>query len=344
MHKRGSVPESDPVCVFVGIDVSARELTVAMGKGEGREPITRFANDRSGHKQLVQRLQQFKGRVRVCLEASGHYSLDVCLALQPCAQIELWVVNPRQARRHAESLNTRSKTDPVDARVLCSFAARMSGQPWVPPSAEALKLRGLARAMESLTQVLIQTKNRRHAAGAADGLPRMVEKEFAQVQHYLERRLEHLGREAVRVIGRNAELLRRFRLLQTTPGVGELSAIRVLAELAALPETLDARQWVAYSGLDPSQHESGSSVAAAPHISKLGNRHLRHALYMPALVAIQHESHLRGFYARLLAHGKAPMQAIIAVMRKLLHAFHAMIASDQPYDGARLCPMQANHI
>lgn len=339
MHKQDSVP----VSTFVGIDVSARELTVAIGKGEGHEPITRFANDRSGHKQLLQRLQPFKGRVRVCLEASGNYSLDVCMVLQACSQIELWVVNPRQARRYAESLNTRSKTDPVDARVLCSYAARMSCQPWVPPSAEALKLRGLARAMASLTQVLIQAKNRRHAAGAADSLPRVVEKEFERIQHYLERRLEHLGREAVRVIGRNAELLRRFRLLQTTPGVGELSAIRVLAELVVLPEALDARQWVAYSGLDPSQHQSGTSVAAAPHISKLGNRHLRHALYMPALVAIQHESYLRGFYARLLAHGKAPMQAITAVMRKLLHAFHAMIGSDQPYDGARLCPAQATN-
>jgi transposase len=40
----------------------------------------------------------------------------------------------------------------------------------------------------------------------------------------------------------------------------------------------------------------------------------------------------------LCANGKAPLQALAAVMRKLLHAFHAMLRLDQPYDGARLCP------
>ena|SRR5579864_516396 len=62
------------------------------------------------------------------------------------------------------------------------------------------------------------------------------------------------------------------------------------------------------------------------------------ALYMPALVATQYDSYLRGFYQRLCRNGKAPLQALAAVMRKLLHAFHAMLRLDQPYDGARLCP------
>jgi transposase len=63
----------------------------------------------------------------VCLEASGNYSLDLALTLQARRQVEISVVNPRRARRFAESLGERSKTDRVDARVLCEYAARM---PW----------------------------------------------------------------------------------------------------------------------------------------------------------------------------------------------------------------------
>ena len=125
----------------------------------------------------------------------------------------------------------------------------------------------------------------------------------------------------------------------TTPGIGETSALQILGESAVLPDSLDARQWVAFAGLDPLQFTSGNSVEKKPRISRAGSRHLRRALYMPALVAIRHEPHLRAFYQRLLARGKAPLQAIVGVMRKLLHAFFAMFRSDHSYDGSKLCPV-----
>jgi transposase len=272
----------------------------------------------------------------VCVEASGNYSLDLCLALHATG-VELSVINPRLARRFAESLGTRSKTDPVDARVLCLYAQRMPPVPWQPPSSASLNLRSVTRAIEALTRMLVQEKARQHATEAATALPRIVVQELKRHQGYLERRIARLRREAVRIISTDTELARSFRLLQTTPGVAEASALQLLGELAVLPRTLDARPWVAHSGLDPQHHRSGTSVEWTPRLSKLGNRRLRRALYMPALVAVRHDPHLRGFYQRLCGNGKAPPQALAAVMRKLLHAFHAMFRLDQPYDGARLC-------
>ena len=103
---------------------------------------------------------------------------------------------------------------------------------------------------------------------------------------------------------------------------------------------LPARQWVAYAGLDPRQYTSGSSVQKKTRLSKAGNKHLRRALYMPALVAVQHDPHLRAFYQHLLERGKFKMQALVAVRRKLLHAFHGMFKTHQPYDGAKLFQLQ----
>jgi len=333
MHKQ----DSSKVLVFAGIDVSARELMVAVQVGDKLGPVRSFANATAGHRQLQQYLRSHGQRIRVCLEASGNYSLDLCLALHADKRIELSVINPRLARRFAESLGTRSKTDPMDARVLCVFAQRMPPGPWQPPSSASLQLRALTRAIDALTRMLVQEKARQHAAEASTALPRLVVTEIKRHQRYLEQRIQRLRREAVRIICRDAELHRHFRLLQTTPGIAEVSALQLLGELAVLAPTLDARQWVAHSGLDPRQHRSGSSIEWVLRLSKLGNRRLRRALYMPALVAAQHDPYLRAFYQRLCRNGKAPLQALAAVMRKLLHAFHAMLRLDQPYDGARLC-------
>jgi transposase len=244
-------------------------------------------------------------RVRVCLEVTGNYSLDLALTLQAHCQIEINVVNPRRARRFAESLGERSKTDPVDAHVLCEYALRMRWVPWQPPSSTALHLRAVMRAVEDLNSILTQEKNREHALAASEALPSLVLRELKRHQRYLQSRLERLRRDALRLVARDPKLDRRFQLMQTTPGIGENSALQILGELAVLPDMLDARQWVAFSGLDPRRFKSGTSVEQRPRISRAGSRHLRRALYMPALVALRHDPYLGSFYQHLLKLGKA---------------------------------------
>src|SRR5215472_5505637 len=184
------------VQVFAGIDVSARKLSVAVGSETAeREAIQTFANTSKGHQALVGHLLRGKGRVRVCLEASGNYSLDVALTLQAHRQVEVSVINPRRARRFAESLGERSKTDPVDAHVLCQYAIRMPWVGWQPPSSLALRLRAITRAIESLGVMLTQEKNRAHALGSSQALPALVLRERERHQRYLEHRMRQLRRE-----------------------------------------------------------------------------------------------------------------------------------------------------
>lgn len=128
-------------------------------------------------------------------------------------------------------------------------------------------------------------------------------------------------------------LATKLAQLISTKGIGEASAMRLLAELLVLPDDLAAPQWVAHAGLDPRPYESGTSVHRPRRITKVGNRYLRAALYMPAVVAIRHEPNVKAFYNKLVAAGKKPMQAVVAVMRKLLHAIWGMLKHDQDFDG-----------
>ena len=115
------------------------------------------------------------------------------------------------------------------------------------------------------------------------------------------------------------------------PGIGQVSALRLLGELLVLPSDLKAKQWVAHAGLDPRPRQSGTQDAPR-HISRTGNRHLRLALFMPALVAIQRSPQIKAAYEALLARGKKKKVAIIAIMRRLLHAIWGMLHHQQDFN------------
>lgn len=101
--------------LFSGIDVSAATLAVAVQR-EHREGLEQrqFANSAAGHKQLIGWLLKRGRRVRVSLEATGIYSLDVALALDAAEGIEVAVLNPKRVNQFAQTLR-RSKTDAADA-------------------------------------------------------------------------------------------------------------------------------------------------------------------------------------------------------------------------------------
>ena len=319
-----------------GIEVSLEELLVALRREEQTLPLKSFPNTPEGHR-AVRRYLVRKGRlVRVCLESTGVYGLDLALLLQKQAGLEVMVANPRAVRHFAQALMQRSKTDPLDALMLLEFAVRMPFQPWQPPSAAALHLCGLARRIEAVTDLCAAEKNRLHAASAAAALPAAVRQDIRRSIAFHERALERLTQQAQQLIATDPLWQERFDQLDSIPGIGAASAIALLAELSLLAPDLDVRQWVAAAGIDPREYSSGTSVHKKTRISKAGNRHLRRALYMPALVAVQHDPHLRAFYELLIARGKAKMQALVAVMRKLLHAIFGMFQHRQLYDGSKL--------
>jgi len=321
--------------VFAGIDVGAEELVLVLRKDGISGKAQTFANAPAGHQQLVKAL---KG-ARVCMEATGVYYVDLAVSLHD-AGIALSVINPRAAHNFAKALMRNSKTDAVDADVLAQFAERMDFVPWTRPSSEALALRAFARRIEALTRDRAAAKNQRHALCACQDTPKAVLQDVKLAIAQLQKRIERLSAEARALIKQHAPLEQSFRLLISIKGVAQTSAIALLGELSVLPEGLAHKQWVKYAGLDPRVFQSGTSVEKKPRLSKAGNRHVRQALYMPALSAKQHDPHVRAYFEHLLARGKEPLQALCAVMRKLLHAIHGMLKHKQPFDNTRFYAMQ----
>jgi transposase len=325
---------------FVGIDVSAKTLVVHLKPEKGPCQALAFDNTWEGHQKLCRRLTKSKVPTRVALEATGLYSLDAALALVQQPSVEVMMVNPRSLRDFARAEMRRSKTDAVDAEVLLEYVQRMRFQPWQPPSPASLELRAIGRRLADLIDLLTQEKNRLHAASVTPSLGSVVQRDVQAHLEHLEDQIQALEREACQLVRRHGPLQESFQLLLSTPGIATRSAIQILGELCVLPPDMGPRQWVAHAGIDPRSYDSGSSVHKPAQMSRCGNRHLRRFLFMPALVAVQRDAHVKAFYDQLLARGKKRMQALVAVMRKLLHSLHGMLRHRLPFEGEKFRTLQ----
>jgi transposase len=328
-----------PTMVFCGVDVSRATLAVAVQHQDPLFQQHEFANSARGHQELIAWLGKRGAPVRVSLEATGIYSLDLALALDAAPGIEVAVLNPKAVHRFAQTLR-RSKTDPADAQALAEYSRRMPFVPWRAPSRAGLQLRSISRHIDGLTVEHTRESNRLHAAQGSAATPRPVVRDLKRSLASLERRLVRLRHEAMLLVQADATLRQRFQLLTSMPGIARISALQLLGELALLSPEMSVRQWVAHSGLDPAHQISGTSVRRPSRISRAGNRHLRKALYMPALVAARRDPHLRAFYQLLLSRHKAKLQALLAVARKLLHAIYGIFKTKTPYNGEKLFPAQ----
>jgi transposase len=326
---------------WVGVDVSAKTFTFIIDHGGARTEACDLPNDPKGHKKLIRLITKRGFQARVVLEATGNYSLDIALALHRAPRVEVMVANPRAVSQFAGAYLRRSKTDALDARVLVEFAQRMPFEAWKPPEVHAFDLRAISRRIEALTKTATQEKNRLHAALSFEEMSEVVRNDIEVNIRHLERRIELLREQARELIGQHPDLERAFQHLTSVKGIATAAGIQLLAELAVLPGDMDVRQWVAHAGIDPRQIQSGTSVHRPARISRRGNAHLRRALFLPALVAVQHEPHVNAFYQKLLGRGKTKMQANVAVMRKLLHSIHGMLKHDRDFEGEKFYALGA---
>lgn len=310
----------------VGIDVGKDQLVVCLLTAQGSAD-SQVDNTRKGFNQLHHWLKKQRATsAHICLEATGIYGMDAAQFLHDKGY---WVsvVNPARIKGFAESQMRRSKTDRLDATVIAAFCRALQPERWTPPEPSWYELRALLRHWDDLQQTRQQQVNRLEAATTP-----VVHDQLRQHIAFLDEQIAQLKQQITDHLNQYPELKRQVDLLTSIPGIGDLTAARLVAEIRSFKAFDDVRQLVAYVGLDPTRHESGRSVRGGRSISRKGRSALRGALYFPALVAKRHNPLLHAFAQRLEARGKLPKQIIVAVMRKLLHLAYGVLKSGQPFD------------
>jgi transposase len=299
------------------------------------EVVRQFENTASGYKHFIKWVTAKGATARVCMEATGVYSVPFALALHEADGIEVSVMNPKAIKRFADASMQRGKTDILDAECILNFLTRMPFRAWHPPSETVMALQHITRRIVQLSRELTRERNRHMAAKKLNHIGRIVANDTAVMMAHLERRIEKMQAEATALADTTPALKDDLKLLHSVTGIAKKTGVRILAELAGLPKDMKASQWVAHAGLDPRPNESGSSTQKPRRITKAGNAYLRDALYYPALVGSSKDPHMKAFYEKLIAQGKKPMQALVAIMRKLLLAIWGMFKNRENWNGEK---------
>lgn len=330
---------------LLSIDVGSKELVTAMRVGPERLKLSAYVNDRTGRARLIteaQKLAPAGSLIRVGLEATGTYSLEVALQLSSTPAFEVSIINPKTIKAFLRAQGIRGKTDSIDAAGILRYLELMPFRRWTPPSKNLLALQGIGRRVYQLNAERTREMNRLAATEAEGVVGCVVAADLRKAIKQIDDRIESLEAAALELVRSDPLLLRKYDLLISIPGIATKTALRLLGELLVLDPAMKGRQWVAQAGLDPRVRQSGISLDGHRYISKAGNRYIRAALYMPALVAIRRDPTLNARYHHLVDRSRKPkLIAIVAIMRKLLLCIHAVLKTDTPFDSTKLAPKQS---
>ena len=211
-------------------------------------------------------------QAHICMEATGRHSLGVALALHDAGHV-VSVVNPAQIRDFARTKLGRNKTDKVDAALIREYAELFS---LIRSRGRRRRLRcgGCANCKPCVPASSPTGRSGRIASVAvlATASPPRWRPQRLSISPANSRRSTGPLRET---IDQDVELRGRRDLLLSVIGVGETLAASLLAEMPEPTVLRRSGEIVAYAGLNPSHHRSGTSIDRPTRISKIGNATLR---------------------------------------------------------------------
>jgi transposase len=285
-------------------------------------------------------VKRFAGQpLEVALEATTGWRFVVEELHAVGAEVHLAEPAETAARRGNKK---RAKTDRADARHLRELL--MIGrlpESWIPPE-HLLDLRARVRLRHTLVDQRGEWQQRIQAVLYHHGFPQRNGLLTGENRAWLEAlALSPSAREQVRIAlqiidsldAQSAPITRELRLyarrqlgcraLMKHYGIGELTAVTILAELGDARRFSSSRHAVRYAGLDITVHQSDQRRAAG-HLSRQGPPALRWALFEAAQAARRPGSPDRGYYDQA-AERLGGNRACLALARKLLkRSFHTL--------------------
>lgn len=322
----------------VGIDVAQKELVVSLGKMD-QEASTHiyayktFLNNEKGFTAMVlwvKKQTDADSPLRYVMEATGVYHEAVAYFLSDKAY-SVSIVMPNKITNFFRTLETKTVTDKSMSEAIALFGLEKKVEDWIQPKKVFRELRQITRERDQLIAERTLLKNQLHAE-QVEAYP--SEQTISRIKIRIKMvngQLKEILAEITAAIKNDTEIARSVNLLTSIPGVGILTAAVIMAETNGFELIRSKKQLTSYAGLDVKEKESGTSVKGKPRISKRGNRHLRKAMYMPALSAIRHSERYKAVFVRIVSRNGIKMKGAVAVQRKLLEMTYTIYKTQKPY-------------
>jgi transposase len=258
-----------------------------------------------------------------------------------------------QPNRNSRIACDRRKSDRRDARNLAVYLKANGYKAAYIPDADIRDERQMIRGRTSLRCLNTGIRNRIHGLLAYAGVPKESGDIFTRKRRaYLESLelpestrmvldsmldlLDNLN-DLIKKI--DAEIARKnradplARLLKTIPGVGDITAKVLLAEIGDIKRFATDKALACYTGLTPRQYQSGNTLRMMG-LTKEGSAHMRWVLVQAAWVAVRLDPGLHEKFESLKKE-KCDKIAICAVARKLAVAAWHILTKEVPYEGRK---------
>tara|TARA_R110000868_G_scaffold283026_1_gene543398 strand:+ start:697 stop:1767 length:1071 start_codon:yes stop_codon:yes gene_type:complete len=323
----------------IGIDISKDSFTACfcLLQQDGHiqlSDVKKFKNDKTGFNQLVRWTRKVKDPVlpiNFLMEATGVYYENLAYHLYDIKQV-VHVVLPNTSKHYFSSLNIKTKTDELDAKVLSQFGVERMHKKWIKPNETYLHLRNLCRYYVQLQEQKTALGNIKHSKESAHEVQKLILRSNIKLIKEIDKQIAQVKKEIEKLIRQDEQLSARVDKLLTIKGVGILTIATIIAETLGFQFVKNIKQLASYAGYDVIQRESGTSIKGKTRISKKGNRYIRNALYFPAMVACRYNENLKKTYLRIIEKKPSKMIGQIAIQRKLLLLIYTLWRKDENYD------------
>lgn len=311
--------------IYLGLDVS--KLTVdCCFMYNGKTEYLKISNDSDGLTTLLEYIKiNHCETIHACCESTGTYYLKLAEFLYR-HDIPVSVVNPLAIKNYARLKLSRIKTDKQDSKLIAGFCENQKPKTWQPETPLQQQMKNLNRRSEQLKNILVMEKNRLQVADE------YTESSINETITFLQNQIESVNRQIQELIDSDTGLKHKQQLLETIPGIGKTTATWLLSVLINPDKYPNSKHFVSYLGLTPVIKDSGTSVRGKPSISKMGDRAVRKALYMPSRSACTRTKLWRPWYEQKLKEGKHPKEIYVAMMRKLCTYAYTCLQKGEPFD------------
>lgn len=310
-----------PKVVIVGIDVSKATLDYTWTSNGKASQVT---NNTKGIQSLVKKLKKIKPQI-VVFEATGGYQNNLANALADAA-IPYKIVNPRQVRDFARSLNRLAKTDKLDALTLVEYGASRSLTPDTPKSGELRAMSYLLLRRTQLQQMITMEKG--HLENMAEGLKPFL---FEHIES-LKSQLKNINEQIRHIIKNDTALSKIDQIIQSVPGLGPVVSATIIADLPEI-QIIGRKQVSALVGVAPFNRDSGK-YRGQRHIYA-GRSRVRNAIYCALRSCLMHNKVIKAWFDHLFTKGKPYKVACIACVRKIIVVLRSMLINQTLWEPQR---------
>lgn len=322
-----------------GIDVAQKELVVTFGYlfedlSIDLSACKVFKNTENGMESLVEwadKLRSQETEVNYVMEATGVYHQKFAYYLEE-NKYNVSIVLPNKISNYMRTLEVKTTTDKSCSQAIAQFGLERKLDAWTRPEKAYKELQQLTRERDQIVQERSVIKNQIHAeTSEAEPNPKSLERMQQRIR-FLNSQEKEIKNDIKAIVELHPKIRQIVKKITTIPGIGDLTAVIVLAETNGFELIRNKSQLVSYAGLDVREKQSGTSVKGKPRISKKGNRNLRKSLHLPALAAVKRDDNFRNTYARLVSKHGIKMKALVAIQRKLLELIYILFKNGTEYD------------